>query len=92
MARKKVYIVKSGTLNKSTNQYWFTPSYWSSKKRAMQEFESILKINRAKDAHENEEWVKVDDHCLREVTYTGEEGKYRGRIIVEWSWLDPHYN
>lgn len=90
MARKKVYIVESGCLNKSTNSFWLTPTYFTSKKVAMTEAEQILKINQAEDIVEHDSWVKVDPNVLRMTDYMGESGKYKARVQVKWAWLNQY--
>ena len=80
---KYVYVIKSGSLNKATNTYWFTTSYHSSKKLAKLELAQSLEINRAKNTVINEHSIKYDEHILNFVDYIGEEGRYKGRIILE---------
>lgn len=78
-----VYVVKSGSLNGFTNQYVFTPRHFSSKKSAEFELNQILEINRAKDVVSQDAYVRNDDTLLKFVDYVGEEGKYKGRVILE---------
>ena len=78
-----VYVVKSGSLNTFTNQYVFTPRHFSSNKKAEFEFKQILEINRAKDVVSQDAYVRNDDTLLKFVDYVGEEGKYKGRVILE---------
>lgn len=90
MARKKVYIVKSGSLHPTTREYWLTPSYHTSKKGALESARQTLECNRAKELVEWHKMVENDDHMLRHTDYIGEEGKYKGRLIVEWAYLNDY--
>ena len=90
MARRKIYIVESGSLHKTLNQYWLTPSYHTSKKGALASAKNTLEVNRAKDLVEWDESVEVDDKLLQMTDYNGEEGKYKGRIIVKWDYLNEY--
>jgi|VirMetMinimDraft_7_1064189.scaffolds.fasta_scaffold17497_7 hypothetical protein len=90
MARKKVYIVKSGSLHKTTQQFWLTPTYFSSKKVALLEAKQVLDINRAKEILEHDEYIKHDPNVISMTDYVGEEGKYKARVIVEWAWLNQY--
>jgi len=87
MARKKVYIVKSGSLHKTERRYWLTPSYFTSKKGALARAKNILEVNRATNIVEHKTHGEFE---LRWVDYVGEEGKYDGRIIVEWAYLETY--
>ncbi len=90
MARRKIYIVKSGSLHRTENKYWLTPSYYSSKEGALHCAKQILDINRATDIVEKSLQLQ-SEHEIRWVDYNGEEGKYKGRIIVEWAYLNSYY-
>jgi len=87
MASKKVYIVKSGTLHKTINEYWLTPSYHTSKKGALASAQQTLEINRATDIVESPVYGY---HDIKHVDYVGEEGKYKGRILIEWAYLNSY--
>lgn len=89
MSRKKIYIVRSGSLNTAAKEYWFSNSYHTSKRRALKCKEMILEINRAKDINPDG-GVKLDN-TISIVDYVGEEGKYKARIIIEWAYLDNYY-
>lgn len=89
MARRKVYVVKSGSLHPTKGEYWFTRYYFSSKKSALKETKQILEINRAKDIVRDDRTIEVSPEMLEFVDYVGEEGRYKGRIIVEWFELRP---
>jgi len=78
-----VYVVKSGSLNGFTNQYSFTPRHFSSKKSAEFELNQILEINRAKDVVSQDAYIRHDVTLLKFIDYIGEEGKYKGRVILE---------
>jgi len=90
MARRKIYIVKSGSLHRTENKYWLTPSYHSSKEGALHCAKQILDINRATDIVEYRD-TSLGEHELRWVDYNGEEGKYKGRVIVEWAYINNYY-
>jgi hypothetical protein len=90
MARRKVYIVKSGSLHKTTLEYWLTPSYHSSKKGAMHSANQTLEINRAKEVQKEVFPVDIWEKTLFSADYVGEEGKYKGRIIVEWAYMNEY--
>jgi hypothetical protein len=87
MARRKIYIVKSGSLHKTENRFWLTPSYHTSREGALHCAKQILDINRATDIVEH---PTTGEHDLRMVDYNGEEEKYKGRVIVEWAWLNSY--
>lgn len=88
MARRKIYIVKSGSLHPTTRTYWLSPSYYSSKEGALYCANQILDINRATDIVEFKDGL--GEHELRWVDYNGEEGKYKGRVIVEWAYINSY--
>jgi len=88
MSRRKVYIVKSGSLHTTERRYWLTPAYYTSKKDALHCANQILEINRATDIVEHK---THGENELRWVDYKGEENKYDGRIIVEWAYLNSYY-
>lgn len=90
MARRKVYIVKSGTLHPTTREYWLTPTYFTSKKVALAEADQILDINKAEDIHSWDRMVEIDPNMIMNVDYVGEGGKYKARLIVEWAWLNSY--
>ena len=87
MSRRKVYIVKSGTLHKTEQRYWLSPTYHTSKKGALAYAELILKVNQATNILERE---THGDKELRWVDYNGEEGKYLARILVEWDYINSY--
>lgn len=88
MTRKKIYIVKSGSLHPTLNTYWLTPSYYTSKAGALHCANQILKVNRAKEIRDEK---TLSEHELKWVDYIGEEGKYKGRVIVEWAYINSYY-
>ena len=90
MSRRKVYIVKSGSLHPTTQEYWLTPTYYTSKKVALLEKDQILEINRAKEISEWDEMIKHDPHLISMTDYVGEDGKYKARVVVEWAWLNSY--
>jgi len=90
---KYVYVVKTGSQHKTLLDYWFSNSYHTSKKGALQCFNNILDVNRAKeiditDSPWNLEQFQQGE--FKRADYVGEEGKYKGRIIIEKYYLNGY--
>jgi hypothetical protein len=80
MAKKYVYVVKSGTL--SGTQYYFSMArYFTSKVGAKREIKNILHCNRAKDITNEAIWETINE--IQKIKYVGEEGKYKAMVIME---------
>lgn len=90
MARRKVYIVKSGTFNNTTNEFCLSNRYHTSKKGAMHEAMQSLNINEAEDIIHFNFDPMVWEKLLYQCDYIGEGGKYKARLIVEWEWMEQY--
>jgi hypothetical protein len=79
-----IYKVDSGTLNGFTKEFNLSARFFTSKKKALQEMNDILRINSAKNIVDSFEGYKaLNDSYIKAVDYDGEEGKYKGRVLVE---------
>lgn len=77
-----VYTIKSATLHPTTLEFWFgNPTMKTSMKLATKHVQSILNCNRAEKIVEDKPMDSINEQ--RRLTYMGEEGKYKGLIIVE---------
>ena len=84
---KKLYIVKTGCLNRHTNQYTLTNFYYTSKKSAFQGVKQILEINEATEKKEGifkpEIWEKVLYSCDYKTPVDNGQRIAKARLILE---------
>ena len=78
---KYVYIVKSGSLHPTKQEYWLSNSYFTSLKVANLEHDQILKINKAEGIEDEFVFDTIGE--IKRTKYVGEGGKYKALIVIE---------
>jgi hypothetical protein len=78
-----IYVVKIGTLSEATNMFNLSPYYVSSLKKAIAMKQRVLKDNLAENVIPSFGEFQPYDAMVQSVDYDGENGKYKGRIMID---------
>jgi len=76
-----IYVLRSGCLNKTKQEFQLSNTYFTSYKKAKQWRDDALRINRAENVRDS--FSMLFDGMLEAIEYEGEGNKYTARIIIE---------
>lgn len=90
--RKHIYRVRSGGYSEVAKSFQLSDTYFSSKVRAVKEYNSILEVNRATEKVDSfDGYPNLQNGYIKATDYIGEKGKYRARVLVEKVVIDNNY-
>ena len=78
-----IYVVKIGTLSNVTNTFNLSPYYRTSLKKAIKLKQDVLRDNKAENVIPSFGDFQPYDSMIQSVDYDGENGKYKGRIMID---------
>jgi len=81
---KYIYVVQSGCFSKTSDSFLLTPSYFTSKSKAIKEVNEMLRINQAENCKDSfEDYPNLMKGYILATDYVGEGGKYKARVLIE---------